>query len=176
MIPVQSLPDILGPGLKLVFAGLNPGLGAARAGHHFVGRGNRFWKVLHLAGFTSDQVAPEDDAGVLAMGYGLTTVVARPTRRADQIASGEFSGAATALRQKIERHRPGCIAFLGKAAYAEISGEKTIGWGPQPQTFGGARVWVLPNPSGLNRGFSIDQLIEAYGALHDALKQEQSDE
>lgn len=173
--PMQPLPDILGPGLKVVFAGLNPGMGAARAGHHFLGRGNRFWRVLHLAGFTPHQVAPEADTSVLAMGYGLTTVVARPTRRADQVVSGEFAGAAAVLVQKIERHRPRCIAFLGKAAYAEIAGKKTIGWGAQQQTFGGARVWVLPNPSGLNRGFSVEQLVQAYGALREALQQEQPD-
>jgi TDG/mug DNA glycosylase family protein len=164
----QPLPDILGPGLRVVFVGLNPGAAAAAAGHHFLGRGNRFWKVLHLAGFTARQIAPEDDSSVLALGYGLTTVVARPTARADQVASGEFADAAGALRAKIERHQPDCIAFLGKAAYSEISGMKKVDWGEQGARFGGARAWVIPNPSGLNKGFSLERLVAAYGDLNEA--------
>lgn len=164
--PAEPLPDILAPGLRVVFIGLNPGMDASMHGHHFLGRSNRFWKVLHLAGFTVDLVAPEHDASVLAMGYGLTTVVVRPTARADQIGAGEFAQAAAALEAKIEHHRPLGVAFLGKAAYGEIVGKKKIDWGRQDAPFGGAQVWVLPNPSGLNRAFSLDQLVAAYRAAN----------
>jgi TDG/mug DNA glycosylase family protein len=163
--PAQSLPDILGPALSVVFCGINPGVGAAASGHHFVGRGNRFWRVLHLAGFTARLMTPEDDASMLALGYGLTTAVGRPTKRADQLLAGEFTDAAAALLAKMTLYRPLYIAFLGKAAYAGISGNKVIEWGEQPERFGPARVWVLPNPSGRNRSFSLQSLGQAYSDL-----------
>jgi len=165
----QPLPDILGPGLKVVFCGINPGVDAAAAGHHFLGRGNRFWPVLHLAGFTPHQLAPEDDKTALDFGIGLTAAVARATQRADQLQVGEFADAGAVLVDKLERHRPQCIAFLGKAAYAGITGKRELAWGEQPQRFGGARVWILPNTSGLNRGFSKDMLVAAYAELRRAL-------
>lgn len=165
----NGLPDILGHGLQVVFCGLNPGMDAAAAGHHFLGRGNRFWPVLHLAGFTPQQIAPEDDRCVLSYGLGLTAAVARPTRRADEIDDDEFADAASALLRKLEHYRPQCIAFLGKAAYMAISGKRTLNWGEQTVRLGGARVWILPNPSGLNRGYSKEQLVEAYAALRQSL-------
>jgi len=161
----QPLPDILGHGLKVVFCGINPGADAASAGHHFLGRGNRFWPVLHLAGFTPHQIAPENDRTVLDFGLGLTAAVARPTNRADQILAGEFADAATALSDKLQFYKPHCIAFLGKAAYAGITGRRQVAWGDQTELFGGARVWILPNPSGLNRGFTKEKLVDAYSEL-----------
>lgn len=151
--------------MKVVFCGINPGVDAAASGHHFVGRGNRFWRILHLAGFTARLMSPEDDASMPALGYGLTTAVGRPTKRADQLLAGEFTGAAAALSAKMALYRPQYIAFLGKAAYAGISGKKVIEWGEQPQLFGSARVWVLPNPSGRNRSFSLQSLGQAYSEL-----------
>src|SRR5471032_3438799 len=165
----QPLPDILGPGLKVVFCGINPGVDAAAAGHHFLGRGNRFWPVLHLAGYTPHQVAPQDDRTALDFGIGLTAAVARPTNRADQLRADEFAEAGAALSAKLELHRPQYIAFLGKAAYAGISGKRDVAWGAQAARFGGARVWILPNPSGLNRGFTKEMLVRAYAELRQAL-------
>lgn len=164
-----GLPDILAPGLRVVFCGLNPGADAAIAGHHFLGRGNRFWPVLYLAGFTPHQVAPQDDGSVLAFGIGLTAAVGRPTQRADQVATDEFAQAAEGLLEKLALAQPQWIAFLGKAAYAAMTGQRTIGWGEQPERFGGARVWILPNPSGLNRSYSKERLVEAYAQLQRAL-------
>jgi TDG/mug DNA glycosylase family protein len=161
----QGLPDILGLGMRVVFCGLNPGADAAAAGHHFLGRGNRFWQVLHLAGFTPHQLAPVEDRSVLRYGLGLTAAVARPTRRADQLQPGEFARAADALVRKLDYYRPQYVAFLGKAAYLEITGQRSARWGEQAGRLGGARVWILPNPSGLNRGFSLAQLVGAYTAL-----------
>ena len=164
-----GLPDILGPGLQVVFCGLNPGVDAAVAGHHFLGRGNRFWTVLHLAGFTPHQLAPQDDRSVLEFGLGLTAAVARPTQRADQVGTNEFAQAATGLQQKLALAQPQWIAFLGKAAYAAMTGKRRVDWGEQAERFGGARVWILPNPSGLNRGYSTKRLAEAYAELRRAL-------
>jgi TDG/mug DNA glycosylase family protein len=159
------LPDVIGPGLKIIFCGINPGARAAAAGHSFVGRGNRFWRAIHLAGFTPYQLAAEDDQSLIQFGYGLTTAVARPTRRADELSRQELADAAPQLEAKIAHYAPGAIAFLGKAAYAAVAKSRDVAWGPQPGRFGGARVWVVPNPSGLNRGFSLAQLVDAYRSL-----------
>lgn len=163
---VQSLPDILAPGLSVVFCGINPGMLAASTGRHFAGHGNRFWRVMHLAGFTPTQLCPEDDRTLLQYGYGLTTAVARATARADELSRIELKAAALDFEQKIERYAPKTIAFLGKMALAAMSGTRDIQWGLQSATFGGARAWVLPNPSGLNRGFSLDALVSAYRELY----------
>lgn len=157
-----TLPDLLEPGLSLVFCGINPGMRAASTGHHFEGRSNRFWRVLHLAGFTPEQIRPEDDNTLLRYGYGLTTVVPRPTARAADLSRAEMQLAGEAFQRKIEQVAPRYVAFLGKMAFSAISGAPNIEWGPQAKPFGGARAWVLPNPSGLNRGFSLDALVAAY--------------
>jgi TDG/mug DNA glycosylase family protein len=161
----EGLEDILAERLAVVFCGINPGLKAAAQGHHFAGRGNRFWRTLHLAGFTPEQVLPENDRTILQYHCGLTAVVDRPTARADQLSRQEFFAAATAFEQKIARHAPRFVAFLGKAAYSALSGQRDLPWGLQPKTFGGAAVWILPNPSGRNLAFSLEQLVVAYRAL-----------
>jgi len=161
----DPLPDLIAPRLAVVFCGINPGLSAAAAGHHFVGRSNRFWRVIHLAGFTPEQILPENDRAILQHRCGLTTVVARPTARADQLSAQEFRDAAAEFDQKIARYSPRFVAFLGKAAYAALSGRPEIAWGLQPTTLGSTAVWVLPNPSGRNRAFSLDQLVGAYRQL-----------
>ena len=162
---LQGLPDILQPGLSVVFCGINPGISAASTGRHFAGRGNRFWRVLHLAGYTPGQIQPEDDRTLLRYGYGLTTAVARATARADQLSRSEIEAAADEFERKIERHAPQTVAFLGKMALSAMTGKREIQWGLQSARFGGARVWVLPNPSGLNRSFNLDALVCAYREL-----------
>jgi TDG/mug DNA glycosylase family protein len=166
----SSLPDILAPDLSVVFCGINPGMRAAATGHHFAGRGNRFWKTIYLAGFTPEQVAPENDRLLLKYHCGLTTAVARPTARADELSTRDFVEHATVLKRKIEHFSPKYLAFLGKAAYAAMSNQREVRWGQQDAVFGGASVWVLPNPSGLNRGFSSENLVHAYRQLRLALK------
>lgn len=161
----DALPDLLAEGLAVVFCGINPGLQAAASGHHFAGRGNRFWQTLHLAGFTDRRLRPEDDHLLLDYRCGLTSVVERPTARADELSTAEFLAAANALEQKIARYRPGCIAFLGKVAYGTLAGRTAVSWGRQPETIHGSAVWVLPNPSGRNRAFALAELVDAYRAL-----------
>jgi TDG/mug DNA glycosylase family protein len=164
----NRLTDILAPGLDIIFCGINPGSRAAASGHHFDGRGNRFWRVMHLAGFTPRLMTPEEDRQLLPLGYGLTTVVERCTARASQVAAYEFISAAENFTRKIAVCKPRRLAFLGKAAYTAITSQKEIAWGRQPARFAGAEAWLLPNPSGLNRSFSLDDLVAAYRALHDA--------
>ncbi|WP_081868094.1 G/U mismatch-specific DNA glycosylase [Caballeronia glathei] len=166
---LPCLPDILGPGLSVVFCGINPGVLAASTGRHFAGRGNRFWRTIHLAGFTPEQIPPENDRTLLQYGCGLTTVVSRPTARADELSQWEFDAAASGFERKIERYAPQCVAFLGKMALGALSGRRDIDWGLQPTAFGGARAWVLPNPSGLNRTFTLDALVSAYRELRVAV-------
>ncbi|PVZ52315.1 G/U mismatch-specific DNA glycosylase [Pseudomonas sp. B1(2018)] len=161
----ERLEDILAEELAVIFCGINPGMTAAAQGHHFAGRGNRFWRTLHLAGFTPEQVQSENDRTLLRYQCGLTAVVERPTASADQLSLHEFSAAAAGFEQKIARHAPRFVAFLGKAAYCALSGQREVAWGLQAKTFGNAAVWVLPNPSGRNRAFSLEQLVAAYREL-----------
>src|SRR5580698_6735658 len=147
----DALPDIIAERLAVVFCGINPGMTAAAAGHHFAGRGNRFWRALHLAGFTPEEILPENDRTILRYGCGLTAVVDRPTARADQLSAQEFIAVAAHFEQKIARYAPRFVGFLGKAAYSALSRQREIAWGRQPVAFRGAAVWVLPNPSGRNR-------------------------
>lgn len=163
------LEDILAEQLAVIFCGINPGVMAAAQGHHFAGRGNRFWRTLHLAGFTPEEIHPENDQAILQYQCGLTAVVERPTARADQLSLHEFMAGAADFEQKIERYAPRFVAFLGKAAYCALSGQREVPWGLQPTTFGNASVWVLPNPSGRNRAFTLDQLVDAYRKLHSHL-------
>jgi mismatch-specific thymine-DNA glycosylase len=162
----DALPDIIAGHLAVVFCGINPGMTAAAVGHHFAGRSNRFWRVIHLAGFTPAEILPENDRTILEYGYGLTAVVDRPTARADQLSAQEFITAAVHFEQKIAHYAPRFVGFLGKAAYSALSGQREIAWGSQPVAFGGAAVWVLPNPSGRNRAFTLDQLVSAYRQLY----------
>jgi TDG/mug DNA glycosylase family protein len=164
----SSLPDLLRDDLKVVFCGLNPGLRAAAAGRHFEGRSNRFWRVLHLAGFTPTLLAPQDDARLLDLGYGLTTAVARATAGVEGLSRNDFLAAAPDLEAKIRRLRPRFVAFLGKGAYAALAASREVAWGRQSERFGGADVWVLPNPSGRNRAFALADLVDAYRDLREA--------
>lgn len=165
----EGLADIAAQGLAVIFCGINPGLTAAAQGHHFAGRGNRFWRTLYLAGFTPQPLRAEDDQMITLHRCGLTAVVARPTARADQVALSEFKAAAEHFELKISGWAPRFVAFLGKAAYAQLSGHKQLAWGRQAETFAGASVWLLPNPSGRNLGFSQDQLVSAYRELYLAM-------
>lgn len=120
---------------------------------------------MHQAGFTPEQIEPENDATILNFGYGLTTAVARATVRADELSKEEFNDSIEIFKSKIKQFHPKYIAFLGKAAYVAFSGKKKILWGKQSEDFCGAKVWVLPNPSGLNRGFPIEDLVSHYSEL-----------
>ncbi|MGO4327456.1 G/U mismatch-specific DNA glycosylase [Cupriavidus sp. 2TAF22] len=167
LVPAQEpsgpLQDMMRPGLSGVFCGLNPGLQAAMTGFHFAGHGNRFWQAIHLAGFTDRELRPADCHLLLSYGYGLATAVSRPTASASELSHEEYVGGSPQLAAKLERFSPAYIAFLGKAAYAAMTGQRVVSWGPQRQPISSSKVWVLPNPSGRNRGFSLADLVDAYG-------------
>lgn len=163
----EDLPDVIDTNLVVLFCGINPCLQAAATGHHFAGRGNRFWRAIHLAGFTPKELTPKDDRIFLRYGCGLTTVVERPTAAASLLTSSDLQAALDQFRGKTARYAPHFVAFLGKAAYCNMTGQYDVAWGLQQSRMEGAEVWILPNPSGRNRTFSFDRLIEAYRGLHD---------
>ena len=157
--------DILAPGLDVVFCGLNPAASAVADGHNFSNRSNRFWPVLHLAGFTDVRLQPQDERRLLEYGCGITAVVSRPTKKADAISPEEFRRARPGFEAKMRRYAPRVIAFLGKRALATMTGRSDLDWGRQSDEFAYATAWILPNPSGLNRGFTRDALVAAYSEL-----------
>src|SRR6202000_3145212 len=140
--------DILQKDLVVVFCGLNPSVEAAKTGHNFGSASNRFWRAVHLAGFTPHRIAAEDDRTLLRYGCGVTAAVGRPTGSAGEVGHAEFRRAGGRVEQT--------IACLGKAAYEAMTGLRNLEWGGQGEEFGSARVWLLPNPSGLNRAFTLE--------------------
>jgi TDG/mug DNA glycosylase family protein len=153
----------------MIFCGLNPAASAAVAAHNFSNRSNRFWTVLHLAGFTDVQLPPQDERRLLQYGCGTTAVVGRPTKRADEVLPQEFMKARLGFETKIRRYAPRSIAFLGKRALSTMIGQPDVEWGQHATAFAGTMAWVLPNPSGLNRSFSLDALVAAYSEFRTAL-------
>lgn len=150
---------MLEPGLRVLFCGINPGLYSAATGNHFARPGNRFWPALHAAGFTARRLWPWEKERLLAEGYGLTNLVARATASADELSPAEFVAGRKRLASKVRRHRPRIVAFLGMGAYRHAFGAPRATLGEQPQRFEGARVWVLPSPSGLNAGYPMVELV-----------------
>jgi double-stranded uracil-DNA glycosylase len=163
-------PDILAGDLDVVFCGLNPATTAATAGHNFSSHSNRFWTVLHLAGFTDVRLQPHEERRLLDYGCGLTTVVDRPTRRAIDVPPDEFRKARPGFEAKIRRYAPRSIGFLGKRAFSAMIEQPDVEWGLYPTGFAGTMAWILPNPSGLNKAFTRDALVKAYSELLTALR------
>lgn len=157
--------DVLATGLDVIFAGINPAVSAIAAGHTFSNRSNRFWRVLHLAGFTDVCLQPQDERALIEYGCGITAVVRRPTRRAHEVSPKEFRQARFEFEARMRRYAPRAIVFLGKRAFLAMSGQPAVGWGRYADGFGGTTAGILPNPSGLNRRFTLDALVSAYSEL-----------
>lgn len=153
---------------RLLFVGINPGLWTAAAGAHFARRGNRFWPALHLAGITptlvdaSGGMSEADRRMVIGLGIGITNLVPVATARADELTTGELREGGRALTRLIERIVPDVVAVLGLTAYRQAFGNPASAAGPQDLTLGGAPLWVLPNPSGLNAHETLASLADAY--------------
>ena len=159
------LPDVLAPGLRIVFCGINPGLWSAATGHHFARPGNRFWPALHASGLTPRRLQPAEQGSLLDLGLGLTNVVPRATARADELTREEYVEGGRRLAAKVELLRPAWLAVLGVTAYRSAFDHRSAAVGEQPDRIGVARVWVLPNPSGLNAHWSAAALAEAFREL-----------
>jgi double-stranded uracil-DNA glycosylase len=164
-------PDVLAEGLDVVFCGLNLAASAVKDGYNFSHRNNRFWPVLHLAGFTDVRLQPADERRLVDYRCGVTAVVRRPTVSASEVSPQEFRSAQPEFEAKIRRYAPRAVAFLGKRALACMLGAPDVDWGRYHPGFAGTQAWVLPNPSGLNIGFSLDQLVDAYSEMRQALSQ-----
>lgn len=159
---------MVAPGLRVLFVGINPGLYTAATGHHFARPGNRFWPTLHAAGFSERLLHPSEQHELLKRGYGITNLVNRATASADQLAPAEFVAGGKRLAAKVRRLRPQVVAFLGMGAYCHAFGLARAAVGEQPGRFAGARVWVLPNPSGLNANYQLPELVRLFKALRQA--------
>jgi TDG/mug DNA glycosylase family protein len=151
--------------LRVLFCGINPSLYSAAVGHHFARPGNRFWATLHRSGFTDRLLRPAEERELLARGIGITNVVNHATASAAALTQDDYRKGARALARKVRRLRPAVLAFVGIEAYRIAAGQPRAEVGEQAIRFAGARVWVLPNPSGLNAHYQLDRLAELYGEL-----------
>ena len=156
------------PGLDVLFVGINPSLRSAEVGHHFARPGNRFWPTLHAAGFTPRRLHPPEDGELLGLGIGVTNIASRPTRAADELDPEELREGAARLERIVGENAPRLVAIVGVTAYRTAFARPKAVMGPQDETIGGAGVWVLPNPSGLNAHYTVDTLAAAFAELREA--------
>ena len=161
----RTIPDLGGPGLRVLFSGINPSLYSAATGHHFARPGNRFWPALHRAGFTPRQLHPSEQAELPGRGLGITNVVARATARADELSPAELMAGGRRIGALVRLWRPRYVAVLGVTAYRTAFARPNAVIGRQDHEIGGVPVWVLPNPSGLNAHYQIDDLAAEFAAL-----------
>jgi TDG/mug DNA glycosylase family protein len=163
----RRVRDVIAPGLRVLFCGINPGLYTALTGHHFAGPGNRFWKALHLGGFTPRVLAPAEKRELLGYGLGITNVVMRATATAAELGPEEYVAGGRRLRAKVLRQRPRALAVLGVGAYRTAFARPDAAVGEQPERIGTTRLWVLPNPSGLNANYSLADLGALFAELRE---------
>ncbi len=171
-----TIPDVLGPGLVVLFVGINPGLYSAAVGHHFARPGNRFWPALREAGFTPRLLRPEEDAELLTWGLGITNLVARATTAASELSADELRAGRVTLEQKVARYAPRWTAFVGIGAYATAFEQRKVALGLQEGSIGESRIWVLPNTSGLNAHFTPARFAELFRELRAVAQGPQGDE
>ncbi|MGO9560790.1 MAG: G/U mismatch-specific DNA glycosylase [Acidimicrobiales bacterium] len=160
-----TVPDVIAPRLTVLFCGINPGLWSAAVGHHFARPGNRFWKVLHAAGFTTTVLDPADEASILRAGLGITNLVPRATATASELTSSELRDGVDHLEQLVREIEPGYLACLGMVAYRTAFRRPRAEIGEQPELLGNSRVWLLPNPSGLQARYQMPELVDLFSEL-----------
>ena len=168
----KTIRDLIAPNLKLLFVGINPGLYTAAIGRHFGRPGNRFWPALHAGGFTPRLFSPFESDELLKLNYGITNMVSRATARADELSDEELRAGAKALTRKVKKYKPRFIAIVGLTSYRVAFDQPKAAVGRQDLKIGGAMVWVLPNPSGLNAHFQPKRLGELFGELRRAVERE----
>jgi double-stranded uracil-DNA glycosylase len=161
----NTLPDIVAPGLDVLFCGINPGLYSAATGHHFARPGNRFWPALHGSGFTPRLFHPSEQQSLLELGLGVTNLVARATARADELTREELEEGGRILTDLVATNEPRFVAVVGITAYRTAFARPKAVMGPQPERLAAARLWVLPNPSGLNAHYQGPALAAAFAEL-----------
>ncbi|MGH3625769.1 MAG: G/U mismatch-specific DNA glycosylase [Sciscionella sp.] len=171
-VAAGSVPDVLpgpdDPPPRVLFCGINPGLTSARTGHHFAKSGNRFWPVLYFSGFTPRQFRPDEQWLLAGLGLGITNVVHRASARADELSTAELVAGGERLRTLVRTLRPEWLAVVGIGAYRIAFDESRARVGRQDRTVGDTRIWVLPNPSGLNAHWSLDQMAAEFARLRES--------
>ena len=166
----RTIRDVLAPELDVIFCGINPGRYSGATGFHFAGPGNRFWPALHASGFTDRRLKPSEVVLLPRFGCGITNLVARTTARADELTADELRAGRRHLERKVRRYRPQWVAFVGLGAYRVAFGKPAATVGPQPDTIAGARVWVLPNTSGLNANYQAEDFANQFRDLRRAVR------
>jgi double-stranded uracil-DNA glycosylase len=159
---VPKLRDIGGPGLQVLFVGINPSLRSAQVGHNFARPGNRFWPTLHAAGFTPRLLAPHEDGTLPSFGIGIVNFVSRPTRSASELSVAELRAGGARLEDTVRAWAPRLVAVVGVVAYRAAFARPHAGMGLQDERVGGRPVWVLPNPSGLNAHYKPADFARLY--------------
>ncbi|WP_039791927.1 G/U mismatch-specific DNA glycosylase [Amycolatopsis sp. ATCC 39116] len=167
-----TIPDVLRPGLDVLFCGINPGLYSGATGYHFARPGNRFWPALHASGFTPRRFDPSEQDELLDLGLGITNVVNRATARADELTGDELRAGGVRLAAKVAEYRPRWLAVVGITAFRTAFDRPKATVGRQPDPLGETRVWVLPNPSGLNAHWTPTTLAEAFADLRNSVYSE----
>jgi double-stranded uracil-DNA glycosylase len=164
----KTVPDVIGHDLRVLFCGINPGLYTAAVGHHFARPGNRFWPALHRSGFTDRLLSPFEERQLLELGLGVTNVVARATAAASELTNDDFIKGGARLREKVRRYQPRLVAVLGVGAYRTAFARPGAVIGEQDERIAEARIWVLPNPSGLNANYQLPELVKLFEELRKA--------
>jgi TDG/mug DNA glycosylase family protein len=164
----KTVPDVIAPGLRVLFCGINPGLFSAAVGHHFARPGNRFWPTLYAAGFIDRVLSPAEERELLNMGYGITNLVERATAGANELATQELVEGRQRLEAKVRHYRPAFVAILGIGVYRRAFKQRQARIGRQPEGLAGFGLWVLPNPSGLNAHYQLEDLAQIYRELRTA--------
>ena len=163
----KPLPDVIEHHLDVLFCGINPSIVSATSGHHYARPGNRFWPALHGAGFTPRLLSPAEDGEMPRYGAGLTNLVDRPTRAADELTIDEMRAGAAALERLVAEYEPRVLAVVGLGAWRTGFGRPSATVGLQTERVAGRPVWVLPNPSGLNAHYQLPALVELFSELRD---------
>jgi len=164
----KTVPDVIAKDLRVLFCGINPGLYTAAVGHHFARPGNRFWPALCKSGFTDRLLSPFEEHELLKDKLGITNVVAHATASAAELSKEDFVHGGRALKRKVRRYQPQIVAVLGVGAYRDALAQPKAAIGEQTERIAGARVWVLPNPSGLNANYQLDDLVKLFKELRQA--------
>jgi TDG/mug DNA glycosylase family protein len=164
---LPPLRDRIRTGVHVLFVGINPGIRSSLTGHHFAGYSNRFWKLLYDARLVPERITCLDDDRLPEWGYGITNLVARPTRGMDALRREEFTAGRARVRTKVRRYRPAVVALVGVTVFRAMFPDRrgTISPGLQEERMNGAAVFVLPNPSGRNANFSYAEMLAAFRAL-----------
>lgn len=165
----KKVPDVIVPGLDVLFCGINPGLYSAAVGHHFAGPANLFWPTLFATGFTPVLMNAFQEPALLELGYGVTNLVTRASAQADELAHEELHAGARSLTRKVRKYQPKYVAFLGLVAYRIAFERRKAVVGLQEQTIRDSKLWLLPNPSGLNAYHQPAILQQMFGDFRAAL-------